>query len=148
MKGQQLEVSTKLRIAKTPAEVFEAIVNPQKMSHYFISSGRGRLDKADSVSWRFADVGGQLNVKPQVIKKDKSVSFLWSASGREALVTISLLSVPRGATVVSVKESGWPTGPEGIATCVGQAQGWMHMLCCLKAYMEHGINLRKGGTVK
>ncbi|MBE8398177.1 ATPase, partial [Leptospira borgpetersenii serovar Hardjo-bovis] len=23
-------------------------------------------------------------------------------------------------------------------------QGWMNMSCCLKAYLEYGINLRKG----
>jgi len=63
-------------------------------------------------------------------------------------VTITLQPLPRGATVVHVKESGWPADAEGIANCVQQTQGWMHMLCCLKAYLEHGINLRKGGVVK
>jgi uncharacterized protein YndB with AHSA1/START domain len=147
-KRKQLEVNTRLRIAKSPGIVFEAIVNPKEMSHYFISSGSARLDKADSVTWRFADFGGQLDVKPQEIKKDASISFLWSAGGPEALVTISLQAVPRGATVVHVKESGWPADAKGIASCVRQTQGWMHMLCCLKAHLEYGINLRKGGVVK
>jgi hypothetical protein len=26
------------------------------------------------------------------------------------------------------------------------AGGWMHMLVCLKGYLEYGINLRAGGT--
>ena len=26
----------------------------------------------------------------------------------------------------------------------GNCQGWMQMLCALKAYLEHGINLREG----
>jgi uncharacterized protein YndB with AHSA1/START domain len=147
-KRKQLEVNTQLRIAKSPAIVFEAIVNPKGMSHYFISSGSARLDKEDSVTWRFAEFDGQLDVKPQEIKKDASVSFLWSAGGPEALVTISFQPVPRGATVVHVNESGWPADAEGIASCVRQIQGWMHMLCCLKAYLEYGINLRKGGVVK
>jgi uncharacterized protein YndB with AHSA1/START domain len=147
-KRSQLEVNTQLRIARSPGAVFEAIVNPKEMSHYFISSGSSRLDKADSVTWRFAEFDGRLDIKPQDIKKDSSVSFLWSAGGTEALVTISLQPVPRGATVVRVKESGWPADAKGIATCVRQTQGWMHMLCCLKAYLEHGINLRKGGVVK
>jgi hypothetical protein len=80
-KKNQLEVNTQLRIAKSPGIVFEAIVNPKEISHYFISSGSARLDKAGSVTWRFADFGGQLDIKPQEIKKDASVSFLWSASG-------------------------------------------------------------------
>jgi len=148
MKTKQLEASAQLRIAKSPAAVYEAIVNPKIMSHYFISSGSARLDQADLITWRFADVGGQLEVKPHAVKPAESISFLWSAGGREARVTISLRSVPRGATVVSVKESGWPADATGMASCLDQTRGWMHMLCCLKAYLEHGINLRKGGVVK
>ena len=63
-------------------------------------------------------------------------------------MTITLEPAPRGATVVHINESGWPPDAEGIANCVRQTQGWMHMLCCLKAWLEHGINLRKGGVVK
>ena len=33
-----------------------------------------------------------------------------------------------------------------IARCIEQTQGWMHFLCCMKAYLEHGINLRKSGS--
>ena len=44
MSDQKLKVRTLLRIEKTPSEVYEAIVNPDKMSCYFISWGRDRLD--------------------------------------------------------------------------------------------------------
>ena len=37
-----LEVKAEVRIGKPAAEVFEAIVDPAKMSGYFISSGSGR----------------------------------------------------------------------------------------------------------
>jgi hypothetical protein len=29
---------------------------------------------------------------------------------------------------------------------VGNAGGWMHMMCSLKALLEYGINLRAGGA--
>lgn len=148
MKRKQLEVNTQLRMAKSPAIVFEAIVNPKKMSRYFISHGSARLDKADTVTWCFADFDAQFDVKPQEIKKDALISFIWPVGEPGSLVTITLQPVPRGATVVHVNESDWPADAKGIATCVRQTQGWMHMLCCLKAYLEHGINLRKGGVVK
>jgi hypothetical protein len=31
---------------------------------------------------------------------------------------------------------------------MGQVEGWTHFLCCLKAYLEYGINLRTGGVIK
>lgn len=148
MLDQILEVKTRLGVSKSPHEVFEAIVDPAKMSCYFISGGTGRLDAGEAVTWEWADVGGQLTVTPQKVERDRSVSFLWSASGVEARVVIELEPVSAAVTLVTVTESGWPPDVKGIARCVEQTQGWMHMLCCMKAYLEHGINLRKGGVVK
>jgi len=39
MKKKALQVKTQLEIAKHVHQVFEAIVDPEKMLHYFISSG-------------------------------------------------------------------------------------------------------------
>ena len=33
---------------------------------------------------------------------------------------------------------------EGIQLAIGQSVGWANFLACLKAFLEYGINLRKG----
>ena len=43
MKTKALQVKTQMEIAKPVHQVFEAIVDPEKMSHYFISSGTDRM---------------------------------------------------------------------------------------------------------
>jgi len=143
-----LNVKMQLRISKSPRTVFEAIVDPAKMSNYFTSSGTGRLDEETEVTWQFADVGAELVVAPQKVKPDRHISYLWSASGVQTLVQITLERSGRSATVVKVSESGWPTGPKGIGRCIAQTRGWAHMLSCMKAYLEHGIHLRSGGTIE
>jgi hypothetical protein len=35
------------------------------------------------------------------------------------------------------------TSQEGLDCSYENSQGWMQMLCCLKVYVEHGINLRE-----
>lgn len=146
MDKKPLQVKTQIAIAKPTHEVFEAVVDPEKMSHYFISSGSGRIESGKTVHWVFDDVGVGLDVKVQRVDRDRFVSFLWSASGAEALVEIQIVSGD-SATLVKVSESGWPADEKGIARCVEQTRGWTHFLCCMKAYLEHGINLRKAGTV-
>ena len=79
------------------------------------------------------------------VEPDRFVSFLWSASGVEALVEMEIIPA-NAATVLKVSESEWLADEKGIAKCMEQTQGWMHFLCCMKAYLEYGINLRKGGT--
>jgi len=44
MKDQSLEIKTAIQILKPVNEVFEAIVDPNKMSNYFISRSSGRLE--------------------------------------------------------------------------------------------------------
>lgn len=49
-------------------------------------------------------------------------------------------------TMVQIAESGWLDDETGVKGSYGNAGGWMHMMCCLKAYLEYGINLRAGGA--
>ena len=70
--------------------------------------------------------------------------FLWQASGVETSVVLELEQINSGETIVRVCEDGWPRDDEGMARALEQMQGWMNMLCCMKAYLEFGINLRTG----
>jgi uncharacterized protein YndB with AHSA1/START domain len=146
MDMKPLQVKTQIVIAKPAHDVFEAIVDPERMSHYFISSGSGRMESDKTVHWIFDNAGVGLEVKVQRVERDRFVSFLWTASGVEAHVAMQI--VPSGSAILlKVSESEWPADEKGIARCVEQTKGWTHFLCCMKAYLEHGINLRQGGLV-
>lgn len=148
MTEPELRVDVRLRIVKPAEEVYEAIVNPEQMSRYFTSSGSGRLDAGKPVTWKWDDFGAQATVTPQSLEANRKVSFLWSAAEVATRVTMELNRDDADATTVKVSESGWPLDAAGTERCMQQTQGWMHMLCCLKAYLEYGINLRKGGVAK
>ena len=102
---------------------------------------------ASSFQWTWADKGARLTVRVQKVEKDSNISFLCSASGVESLVEMELVPVNETATVVKVTETGWSSDPQGIARLAEQTQGWVHFLCCLKAFLEFGINLRAGKAV-
>lgn len=148
MPARTLRVKMHLQIAKPPKVIFEAIVDPAKMSHYFISSGTDRLDTGRAVTWLFGDVGAELVVTPKRVQRNRQVSFVWSASKVTTKVVLRLEPRGRTSTLLTVDESGWPRDARGISRCIGQTRGWTHMLTCMKAYLEYGINLRKGGTIK
>ena len=46
--------------------------------------------------------------------------------------------------LVTISEEGWRPTAAGLKASYGNCQGWMQMLCALKANIEHGINLRDG----
>jgi len=45
---------------------------------------------------------------------------------------------------VTITEEGWHETEGGLRASYGNCQGWMQMLCAMKAYLEYGINLREG----
>src|SRR5262245_27146151 len=134
MTATDLRVETGLKIMKPAHEVFEAIVDPKKMSNYFISKGSGRLDEAKPVTWTWDDMRMQADVRPSKIEPDKFISFVGSPSGeQETRTEIRLEPVEASATVVRVTETGWEKSDKGIHMLARQTQGWTGFLANLKA---------------
>ena len=49
-----------------------------------------------------------------------------------------------GRTLVEIEEKGWRDSEAGLQASYGNCMGWSQMLAALKAWAEHGINLREG----
>lgn len=52
-----------------------------------------------------------------------------------------------GSTVVRITEKEMENDETGINWLKGNTEGWANFLACLKAYLEFGINLRKGAFI-
>ena len=137
----KLTAKAALQIQKPINEVFEAIVNPEKMTKYFISESSGRMESGKELTWEFGDFPGQFPVKVIEVQPDKSVSFVWD---EETVVNIILKEQPGKSTVVKVTEGEKELNDDNLEWCVGNTFGWGNFLDCMKAYLEYGINLRKG----
>lgn len=132
------------RILKTPAEVFNAIVDPNQLVHFFPSSATGPLRAGESVTWNFADAGVSVFVSVKEITPDRRIAFEWSAGGQTAAVEIELQPADGNSTLVTIVESGWPMDEQGVKRALGQTQGWTNFLCCMKAWLQFGVHLREG----
>ncbi len=123
--------------------MFEAIVDPEKMANYFIAKGSGRMEEGKEIEWKFPEFDMQFPITVGKIEKDKYVSYYWDVNEKKNLVEITLAPFGKD-TVVTVTEKGMENNEEGISWLMGNTEGWANFLACLKAYLEYGINLRKG----
>ena len=137
----KLAAQATLQIQKPVSEVFEAIVNPSHITKYFISESSGRMETGKELIWEFGDFPGKFPVKVTDVQIDQSVSFIWD---EETLVTIILESHSENSTVVKVTEGEKDLNEENLKWVIGNTFGWGNFLDCMKAYLEYGINLRKG----
>lgn len=143
---QTLEITAKLQILKPAPEVYEAIVDPDKMSNYFISKSSGRMENGKELMWRFPEFDMEFPVRVHEVIQDRYISFYWDseAGDKQLLVEISLEPTREDATVVTVTEKSMQNDDAGIKWLKGNTEGWANFLACMKAYLEYGINLRKG----
>lgn len=140
------------RIAKPVHEVFEAVVDPAKLSNYFTTGGaKGRLASGATVSWDFADFPGAFPVQVVEVVADKRIVLKWGAAdggdgagAYDTTVTMEFEQLEDGRTLVTIAEAGWRETEAGLKSCIGNTEGWTGMLCALKVWIEHGINLREG----
>ncbi|NEU08926.1 ATPase [Flavihumibacter sp. R14] len=143
MNEQTLEIQARLQISKPASEVFEAIVDPAKMSNYFISESTGRMESGNALTWQFPEFDMKVPVRVGKIEKDQYVSYYWDDAEQELLVEMTLTPVADNATLVTITEKGKKNNEAGIEWLKRNTEGWANFLACLKAYLEYGINLRK-----
>ena len=140
-----LEIKVALQVLKPVHEVYEAIVDPEKMSNYFISRSDGRIEQGKSIQWEFPEFEGSWTVHIDKVEQNKRIEFEWEgASGHQTRVKINLEPIEQQFTVIRISEGPMKNNQEGIKWLLSNTEGWTNFLCCLKAYVEHGINLRKG----
>jgi len=144
MRNQTLEIKAALQVQKPANEVFEAIADPAQMVNYFISKSSGRMEEGKTVIWRFPEFDMEFSVRIGQIEKDRYISFYWDVEGLELLVEMTLTPSRNNSTVVTITEKSRVNDEAGIKWLQGNTEGWANFLACLKAYLEYGINLRKG----
>jgi len=135
------------KIARPVAVVFNSVTDPGELSSYFTTGGAsGPLREGSTVQWDFADFPGAFPVKVTKVVPNERIEFSWEASehGYDTQVVMTFEAVDVGTTLVRIAESGWRDTPEGQKSSYGNCFGWAQMLCCLKAWGEHRINLRQG----
>jgi uncharacterized protein YndB with AHSA1/START domain len=145
-----LKFQVQTKIQKPIDEVFDAVYNPEKLSGYFTNGGASApLDEGTEVEWRFADnpdedpISAPVTVK-QVIPNELIVIEWEADKGRMTRTEMNFEKAGPDETIVRISESGWQETQDGLNRSYGNCMGWSHMVMCLKAYLEYGINLRKG----
>jgi uncharacterized protein YndB with AHSA1/START domain len=144
MTTEKLEINVAMQIQRPVHQVYEAIVNPNIMSNYFISKSSGLMEEGNELIWNFPEFDLDCPVRVGKMVKDEYVSFYWIVDDIELLVEMFLTSNDDNSTLVTIHEKGMDNNEVGLKWLSGNSFGWANFLTCLKGYIEYKINLRKG----
>lgn len=150
---ERLAFTVSGRVARPCAEVYDAVADPEQLSRYFSTGGaRGRLETGADVSWDFRDFPGRFPVTVIEAVPPRRIVIEWAAADGVAYgdapatrTTFEFEPVDDDTrTLVTITESAWRPTDDGARSAFGNCEGWTGMLAALKAWLEHGINLREG----
>ena len=147
----ELSFTVSARVAKTRADVYEAVVDPEQLSRYFTTGGaRGRMERGNEVTWSFDDFPERFRVTVIDAEPPTRLVIEWeseASTGSTGTTTVvfTFESIDDDTrTLVTITETSWHVTPEGSKAAFGNCEGWTGMLAALKIWLEHGINLRDG----
>lgn len=139
---------TKMKIRKPAHEVFEAFVDPAKIGNFWFSSSSARWEPGKTIKLRYEEYNAEGEINVTEIIDNRKIVFEWDYGGKIHSVTVSLTEPEAGSTIVEIVEGGFEeSGEDGVALLVGNKEGWVYMLTCLKGYLEHGIATLRASLV-
>lgn len=141
----ELKFQVQTRILKPVAEVFDGVANPGKLTGYFTKTATP-MEEGKTAFWSFPEFPEEFPVLIRKIVPEELIGLEWKADDGDYNTTIEIRfeDLGDGSTLVTILESGWRDNQKGLESSYRNCSGWMHMVTSLKAYLEHGINIRKG----
>lgn len=137
---------TKIKILKPANDVFEAFVDPTKIGNFWFSSSSERWEQGKTITLRYEEYNAEGDINIVEIVKNKKIAFEWDY-GEVHLVTLTFSQLDDASTIVEVNEEGFVENEDLIPLLVGNKEGWVYMLTCLKGYLEFGITTLRAALV-
>ncbi|WP_338045256.1 SRPBCC family protein [Paenibacillus humicola] len=137
-----------MSIRRPAGDVFEAFVDPEKIGGFWFSSSSERWEQGRTVILRYEEYDAEGEIEIVELIPGRKIAFHWGSGDERHLVTITLNDREDESTVVEVNEEGFREDDAGlIPKLVGNKEGWVYMLTCLKAYLECGVTTLRAGLV-
>jgi Uncharacterized conserved protein len=125
-------------LIRRPAnEVYEAFIDPAITSKFWFTKGSGKLEAGKQLQWDWEMYGASAPVNVLELEENKRIVIDWGTRTEWSFTALS-----DAETFVVITDSGFHGDAEEIAQrAIGSTEGFTIVLCGLKAFLEHGIQL-------
>jgi len=140
------DLVTKMNILRPAEDVYEAFADPAKIGNFWFSASSGRWETGKTISLAYAEYGASMDIRIVEAVENEIIAFDWGEGDYWRRVDMFFNPV-EGGTEVEVHEL-FTKEDENLADfLVGNKEGWVFMLTCLKAWLENGVNTLRTGLV-
>jgi uncharacterized protein YndB with AHSA1/START domain len=130
---------TEMTIHRPVDEVFGAFIDPAVTTRFWFSRSSGRLEAGQTVQWYWDAYGVSAVVNVEEVVPHERIRIEWDEG---VAVEWTFATRGPGETHVTITSSGFQgDGDSVVRQAVDSTQGFTIVLCGLKAFLEHGIEL-------
>jgi uncharacterized protein YndB with AHSA1/START domain len=122
-----------------PAKVFEAFVNPEFLTKFWLSRASGPLEPGKTVTWDFMVPGASAKTHVEEMLPHRLIRLSWDDGTTVSFAFESYSDVGTRIEVVNAGFSG--DSEEAMKAALEATQGFTIVLCDLKATLEHGRSM-------
>ena len=126
-----LDIVTKMQVNVSSDQVFEAFVNPDYIGGFWFSSSSERWEEGKTITLRYEEYHAEIDILIEDMVENEMIQFKWGDNH----VTIQF-DGDDNHTIVTTTEKD--IEENDVARLLGQKEGWVYMLSCLKSYLEYG----------
>ena len=139
-----LSAKAKIRVRRTPEEVFTAFADASAMSKFWFTRRDAGLREGASVSW-FIGSGEDaisFDVRVKELSRPNRIVIEWENGGAYTQVVWSIEESAEGDTILSIEESGFTGSRDAIVErALDSTGGFNQVIIAAKAFLEHGVEL-------
>lgn len=130
-----MDIVTKMQVNVPKENVFEAFVNPDQIGGCWFSSSSERWEQGKTIILCYEEYNAELDIQIKSLEENKSIEFIWG----EHPVSIQFEGIGESTVVTTIEKD---FDAQDVEQLLGQKEGWVYMLSCLKTYLEHNVSIR------
>jgi uncharacterized protein YndB with AHSA1/START domain len=146
MKNLQLTkvpvAKAEMLIRKSPAEVYEAFVNPEITRKFWFTKSTRRLGAGKHIVWTWEMYDHSIDVDVKELELNKRILIEWGDYGSMTAVEWIFTPYENDWTYVTITNSGFQgDGDKVVSDALDSKGGFTWVLAGLKAVLEHNVEL-------
>lgn len=142
--SDKLTGKARIRIRKSPSDVFNAFADASLMSKFWFTRRDDGLVEGEKVSW-FVGSGENavsFEVRVKELKRPNKILIEWENGGEYTQVEWTIEGTAEGDTILTIEESGFTGSRQSIIErALNSTGGFNQVIVAAKALIEHGIEL-------
>ena len=144
MNTANLSAKARIRIRRSPLEVFTAFADAGAMGRFWFTRRDDGLKEGESVSW-FIGSGEDaisFDVRVKELRRPNRIVIEWENGGEYTQVTWSIEETEQGDTILTIEESGFTGSSDAITErALDSTGGFNQVIIAAKALIEYNVGV-------